>query len=118
MAREASRGVFWVVDDQLLAFPFYDAYEGNGIAKAGNTFNHKKLWQDVKPAGCSKPYNYYPRGRVDLTAKGSVIFLNPRITAFVPDIKVAFGLRDEPRVILDGSDHYKCSLDEGWKPDR
>ena len=37
-----------------------------GVAKSGNTYNHKKLWNEIKPRGCNKPYNYYPRGRVDI----------------------------------------------------
>ena len=34
------RSVFWVVEGKLLAFPF-DETATVGIAKSGNTFNHK-----------------------------------------------------------------------------
>ena len=35
------RGVFWIVDNNLLAFPF-DKTATKGVAKSGNTFNHKR----------------------------------------------------------------------------
>lgn len=119
MSKETSRGVFWVIDGELLAFPFVESTY-NGVAKSGNTYNHKKLWPDVKPRGCNKPYNYYPRGRVDITNKGKpIIYLNPNIDrSIIPQIKSEFGLRAEPTIREDWSEHYKCYLDDGWKADR
>lgn len=118
MAKEPTRGVFWVIDDELLAFPFID-YNTQGVAKSGNTYNHKKLWPDVKPKGCNKPYNYYPRGRVDFSNKGKpIVYMNPNVPDdLISDIKVEFGLREAPTVRYDNSQHYKCYLDDGWKPD-
>ena len=118
MADEMSRGVFWVIDGKLLSFPFYE-YSSEGIAKSGNTYNHKKLWSTVKPRGCNKPYNYYPRGRVDISNKGNpVIYLNPNIDeSFIPQIKSEFGLRVTPKLFYDHSEHYKCHLDNGWRAD-
>lgn len=118
MAREMSRGVFWVVDGELLAFPFTED-SLNGIAKSGNTYNHKKLWPDIKPRGRNKPYNYYPRGRVDISNKGKpIIYMNPNIDeSIVSAIRVEFGIRETPTIRYDNSQHYKCYLDDGWKPD-
>lgn len=117
-AKEMSRGVFWIIDDELLAFPFMEDSLG-GIAKSGNTYNHKKLWNDVKPRGCNRPYNYYPRGRVDISNKGKpIIYMNPNIgDEFIPLIKSEFGLRSEPIIRYDNSQHYKCYLDEDWRKD-
>lgn len=117
MAKEPSRGVFWVIDGELLAFPFMDDFT-NGVAKSGNTYNHKLLWNDVKPAGCNKPFNYYPRGRVDISNRGKpIVYMNPNIEeSLLSDIMVEFGLREKPTVRYDYSDHYKCYLDDGWKP--
>lgn len=84
-SKEMSRGVFWIIGDKLLAFPFMeDSLEG--VAKSGNTYNHKKLWDDIKPRGCNKPYNYYTRGRVDISNKGKpIIYMNPNIAEeFIP----------------------------------
>lgn len=117
-AKEISRGVFWMIDDELLAFPFLEN-STYGVAKSGNTYNHKRLWDDIKPRGCNKPYNYYPRGRVEISNKGKpIIYMNPNIEdAFIPLIKKEFGLRTEPTIRYDNSWHYKCYLDDGWRRD-
>lgn len=119
-AKEESRGVFWVIDNQLLAFPFYGD-STIGVAKSGNTYNHKKLWKEICPREYRKyPYNYFPRGRVELSNKGKpIIYINPNIEdSTIQDIKVEFGLLGEPTIKYDNSQHYKCYLDEGWKPDK
>lgn len=119
VAKAPCRGVFWIIDGKLVSFPFYgDAT--SGVAKSGNTYNHKKLWPDVKPRGCNKPYNYYPRGRVDIDNKGRVIiYMNPNVSDdMIPSIGSEFGIRTDPIIRYDRSDHYRCYLDDGWKPDR
>lgn len=105
-----TNGVFWIVDGELLAYPF-DGATAAGVAKSGNTYNHKLLWAEIRP--CSKPYDYYPRGRVDVRADGTAtIWCNPNVDVrFFPQIKAAFGLTAEPTVRYDFSEHYKCDLD-------
>ena len=105
------RGVFWVVDGELLAYPF-DGRIHEAIAKSGNTYNHKLLWEAKKP--CNKPFDYYPRGRVDINSKGeAVIYMNPNISEeYIPKIKTAFGITSEPVIKYDNSEHYKCFLDK------
>ena len=117
-SKELSRGIFWDVNGELLAFPFVED-NLTGIAKSGNTYNHKKLWPFVKPKGCNKPYNYYPRGRVEINNKGKVIiYMNSNVSeSLLSEIKTEFGIITDPRIIYDNSNHYKCYLDEGWKPD-
>lgn len=119
MSKEMSRGVFWIVDGELLAFPFIEN-SLDGVAKSGNTYNHKRLWPDIKPRGCNKSYNYYPRGRVDITNKGKpIIYINPNIDeSYISQIKYEFGLRVDPTIRMDYSEHYKCYMDEGWNPDK
>lgn len=91
-----------------------------GLSKSGNTYNHRRLWKYVKPKGCNKPYNYYPRGRVEITSKGKpIIYLNPNIDdSYISEIRKDFGIYVEPKVICDNSNHYKCYLDDGWVADR
>ena len=105
------RGVFWIVDDKLLAFPFDDGAT-KGVAKSGNIFNHKLLWEHIKP--CNKPYDYYPRGRVDFNAKGkAIIYINPNVeNKYTSEIKAAFGITSVPVLRYDYSEHYKCYLDK------
>ena len=104
------RGVFWVVEDKLLAFPF-DETATVGIAKSGNTFNHKLLWEHVKP--CNKPFDYYPRGRVEVNPKGTaIIYLSTYVEEkYIAEIKTTFGITAEPLLRYDLSKHYQCYLD-------
>ena len=104
------KGVFWIVDGSLFAFPF-DETATEGVAKTGDTFNHKLLWEHVKP--CNKPFDYYPRGRVDCSSKGvAIIYMNPNIEdKHISEIVAVFGITTEPVIRYDFSEHYKCHLD-------
>ena len=106
-----SAGVFWLIDDKLLAISYMiDATEG--LSKSGTNYNHKFLWESVRPANCSKAFDYYPRGRVEIRKKGAVVFMSPHIgTEYVPKIMECFGLTEKPRIHYDGSRHYRCHLD-------
>lgn len=104
------RGVFWIIDGKLSAFPF-DETATEGVAKSGKTYNHKLLWEHIKP--CNKPFDYYPRGRVDYNSKGkAIIYMNPCIeNKYIDEIKTAFGITSEPVIRYDYSEHYKCDYD-------
>lgn len=106
-----SSGVFWLIDDKLLAFSYMiDATEG--LSKSGTNYNHKLLWESVRPTDCSKAFDYYPRGRVEIRKKGAVVFMSPHIgTEYVPKIMECFDLTEKPRIHYDGSRHYRCHLD-------
>lgn len=110
---EAKRGVFWVVNDQLIAYPFREGSFLEGVAKSENTYNHKKLWELLKIS--NKPFDHYPRGRVDVASSGkAIIYLSPHINQgkWLPEIKTAFNIKSEQcRTIEDHSAHYRCHLD-------
>ncbi len=108
----AKRGVFWLIDDTILAVPFEnDACIG--IAKSGNNYNHRLLWEYVRPRKCNKQYDYYPRGRLEFSNKGEpVIYMNRNIdTKYIPKIMDCFGITKEPKIHIDGSNHYKSHFD-------
>jgi len=136
--KQLSSGIFWVISDnydlnnfKLVSFKIPCDLNGNPKnthsielnSKSGNNYNHKKLWDnEVKNNNLHKPYNkkdfnYYPRGRVEISNNKAVIYLNPHINK--PELKDEimndFGIFSqyisEVRVITDGSDHYKCFLD-------
>ena len=110
------RGVFWVIDGELLSFPFSgDAVYG--IAGSGKTFNHRLLWDHVRPRKCRKPFDYYPRGRVEISGKGKpLIYMSPWVPAeLIPQIRIAFELDEEPAIHVDGSVHYQCQMDRDGK---
>ena len=65
MKLQSAKGVFWVVEGSLLAFPFENGTFDSGLAKSGDTYAHNKLWRQVRPKKSNKPFNYYPRGRIE-----------------------------------------------------
>ena len=117
-AKESRNGIFWYIDDEdeLLSYPFGSADTIDGIAKSGDTYNHKRLWEDLKPKGTKRKFDYYPRGRVDWDRLGrATIFLNLNIDdeRIINQIKLDFGIlpTDEYKIQYDYSNHYKCHLD-------
>jgi len=131
-------GIFWVISDstdledyKLLSFEIPCDVYGNVLelpdielnAKSGNTYNHKKLWEDEigsnpahKPYN-KQPYNHYPRGRVDISNNRATIYLNPHLNKsdIIDDIKQRFGISPKSiskvRVVIDNSEHYQCFID-------
>ena len=106
------RGVFWLIEDEILAAA-YDPTNRYGIAKSGENYNHKLLWDYVKPPKCSKPFDYYPRGRVEIDNKGRpIIYLNRNIgDTYIPIIREKFGIEEIPRIHYDESTHYRSNVD-------
>jgi len=137
--KQLCSGVFWILSEnndlsnyKLLVFPIPCDPNGNPLnihsielnSKSGNTYNHKKLWEsEVKNNNEYRPYNkkdydYYPRGRVEISHNRAVIYLNPNINKqnIIDEIIRGFGLIDnipEIQVKVDGSVHYQCFLD--WR---
>jgi len=138
-AKQLCSGIFWVISDyvdlsdhKLLMFEI--PCDVNGIpdnpnyrlelnAKSGTTYNHKNTWEnEIKNNSEHRPYNkksydYYPRGRIQISNNRAVIYLNPHINQqkFIDEIKQKFGLFTynipEVEVKTDGSAHYQCFLD-------
>ncbi|SFW22332.1 hypothetical protein [Ruminococcus flavefaciens] len=107
------RGVFWLIDGKLSCYSF-DGSITEGISKSGNTYNHKKLWEHLRLCGSKVGFDYYPRGRVEITAKGkAVIYMSPHIGGeYVPEICKAFEIDNTPIIKYDHSEHYHCYLDK------
>jgi len=91
-------------------------------SKSGNTYNHEKLWEsEVKNNNEHKPYNkkeynYYPRGRVEISHNRAFIYLSPHVSKqeIINEIIIGFGLLEnipEIQIKADGSVHYQCFLD-------
>ena len=113
MSDDQKKGVFWLIDDELLAVHF-DEDAKYGLSKDGNNYNHRLLWEHVKPPKCNKGFDYYPRGRVEINKRGeAIIYLNQNIDERdIIRIKEVFSLSEGTRIHYDGSDHYKCHLDQ------
>lgn len=130
----SAQGVFWIVDledldnNKRYCFPIYCDAEGiiinkssyNLNAKSGTTFNHELLWAELPEADTlGEPFDYYPRGRVQISNKKAKVYLNPKINTdeIRRFIICEFGLNESSglesiRFLSDGSEHYKCYLDK------
>lgn len=75
------KGVFWYIGNHIIAYPDIDKTLDRVLYMQANyAFNHKLIWKKFHPAKGNKPYNYYPRGRVDIDNKNRpVIYANPHI---------------------------------------
>ena len=106
------RGVFWLIDGELCCYPF-DGRITDGVAKSGNTYNHKKLWEHIRPKGCNMAFDYYPRGRVEINSKGNaIVYMSPHIGGeYVYEICKAFEIDNAPITKYDHSEHYHCHFD-------
>lgn len=123
------KGVFWVIDGQIISKKVACDEYGDMVFQEGNSKdfqaeawinNHKKIWSKwPRSITLGKPYNYYPRGRVEIRNKKAIIFLNPSICTkeLTEMIKKEFCLKannilQEIQVKADGSWHYKCYCNE------
>lgn len=125
------RGLFWIKDIsncEAIYVKIQCNSDGKAIgineaylnSKHGDNYNHEKTWAKLeKKIKESKPFDYYPRGRVEINNGVAKIFLNPNINqeTIIETIKKEFNLLCEKeitkiKVIPDYSEHYYCYLDE------
>ena len=93
--------------------------EAEFSAKSGENFNHEKEWEKLKEMAriCRRyPYNYFPRGRVEVKGGAVKIFANLIIMEDDEAKKLiveAFELSDINNIkwIADNSDHYRYCMD-------
>lgn len=122
-----SRGIFWVVAESesefdaahIVAFSkpcdvcgaFFDA---GGLSSAdGTNYNHKATWATLpKSITHGKPFDYYPRGRVEVHSGKATVWLNENILPLSDEIVRLFGLESVTVTVrVDGSRHYQCHFD-------
>ena len=132
MVDKLYRGIFWIKDIESFSPVVIKAEcDSNGLfvtvpdfnllAKSGKEFNHQAAWNTLsKRETKDKPYNYYPRGRVEIRNGKVVIYANGNI-ADEKLLKWAineFNLTEENgiekvEIKADMSSHYLCHLD--WR---
>lgn len=136
---ELSKGIFWFTcsfagedeecdfsDTEIIAMPVPCDSEGrpkkgdmNFNSRKGDSFTHKETWSLL--AGKRKelrrrPWNYFPRGRVEIGGNKAIIFINPHIAScgsFKEMVESTFHLEEiEVKVVIDSSKHYYCHGDD------
>jgi len=125
------KGLFWVINEldnwHLIIFAAECDHNGALLdgqsfynSRKGNSYAHKNSWESAA-GDCSrevrnKPWNYYPRGRVEIANVKAIIYHNPNIAKwleFESTVLREFGLESFPvRFMPDYSKHYQ-SLVEG-----
>lgn len=120
------KGIFWVTDrnsdkPKLITVSAECSASGNSdfsvrySSKSGDNFNHKIEWQrQDRTVTNGLPYNYYPRGRVEIKNAKAVIYINPDVNKknVIEEIISSFDLKkpNDLRSITiknDGSKHYQ-----------
>ena len=115
------KGIFWYLSKRKFIIISVTCNENGKTekqaavfsSKSGNNFNHKAEWAKLsKHVTKGRPYNYYPRGRVEIYGESIKIFLNTDINRkeIIEEIIKRFDLSDakkEIKVINDGSSHYR-----------
>ena len=89
-------------------------------SKSGKSFNHERTWGLLtKSETDNKPFNHYPRGRVEIKNGKAIIYCNQNIAT--DELKNwcadKFNLTNHNGIAkilvkVDNSDHYKCYLDK------
>ena len=82
-------------------------------SKSGDNFNHRFEWEHLdRRITEGQPFNYYPRGRVEIKNRKATVFLNPIINkqCIVSKIIDEFALMSGELIGIniksDGSNHY------------
>ena len=123
------KGIFWCTNfdaecPKLIAVSV--ACDKNGDAKepvqfsskSGNNFNHRPEWERLdRSITAGRPFNHYPRGRVEIKNGKATVFLNPAINkeCIVRRIMDAFELMTGElnciNIKSDGSSHYRFTCE-------
>lgn len=128
------RGIFWIKDiDNVqgsgLCFRIPCDSNGSIIAdfeipqsmssKNGDNYNHKNVWGTLSGRETDgKPFDYYPRGRIEIRNGKAVVYVSPHIPqndlkewlADKFNLTSSNGIK-QIRLNPDYSEHYRCFLD-------
>ncbi|MBQ6677840.1 MAG: hypothetical protein IJM71_07315 [Clostridia bacterium] len=113
------KGVFWKTESGLVAVKVKCGSDGVGLepaeysSKSGENFNHKLEWNKLPQSVTGgKPYNWYPRGRVEIKGGKATVWLTPALNdeETVSIIKTEFDLDTDGLTVMvkpDNSKHYE-----------
>lgn len=114
-----SKGIFWFpcfvgAKGELV---FTDGIEACITPETAAPNTHKDSWK-AATAGRKDlrgiPWNYFPRGRVEISRGRALVFMNPQILNcenYLERIREKFGIGHmDIRVRIDNSAHYHCTI--------
>ena len=85
-------------------------------AKSSDNYNHRKVWESLpKKVTAGRPFDYYPRGRVEINNGVAIVYYSPYIPQDVLkkwlvekfNLTSSNGIR-KLRLVADNSNHYRC----------
>lgn len=125
------KGLFWLVQNDEEKFELFCVKilcyrDGESLEKIetgeceSEKLNHERAWAQIdKQITKGKPYNFYPRGRVQIKKGKATVYLNPVLndTRILDKIFRSFGLTRENgivdiRIKNDNSWHYRYLCDK------
>ena len=134
--KQLYRGIFWITDiDNIYSSKLYfqipcdssgsiDDMEfkiPDTMSSTGSdNYNHKRVWNSISNKETKgKPFDYYPRGRVEISNGIAKVYHSPYIDQndlkyWVIDkfhLTPVNGIK-KVKMIADGSSHYHCYLDD------
>ena len=104
------KGPFWLIcetdnDDNII----YETFLSCPVSLSQITPCHKDVWELCR-GNIKKPWNYYPRGRVEIKRGKAVVYANSRCFEYSgirEQIRIAFNLGNVPLDFkVDNSAHY------------
>lgn len=128
------KGLFWVkdannIEKDSICFLIPCDNEGKGdvlgydssvVSKSGDSLNHKRLWESLSSnITNNKPFDYYPRGRVEIKKGKAKVFVPSDLVEYKDEIinlcKEKFNLFLESGIksidmYIDGSKHYRPKM--------
>ena len=120
-----SKGLFWLIKNNIgedILFCVVEPIKGavNVVQPENKEMNHERTWSILdKRITRGKPYNYFPRGRVEIKRDKAVIFLNPILNdkSVLNSLIEVFELKEENGVSAitiknDNSWHYRYLIDK------
>ena len=129
-----SKGIFWFIcfveedgtlffSGEMISLPVPCDLEGNPAAdisfnsKKGDSNTRKNSWKDLvaKRKDLRRfPWNYFPRGRVEISRGRAFVFMNPLIQNcedYILRIRQEFHICElDVMIKMDNSAHYQCTI--------
>ena len=111
------KGVFWFIGGRIVSVKVACRADGAAAeacvysSKSGDNFNHRAEWEKLPRAAThGKPFDFFPRGRVEIKNGAATVWLNPTLNEpkTLSAIKSEFRLDGvKTAVKADGSEHYR-----------
>lgn len=120
------KGIFWLIknaddDDELLSVKVscdpngYPLKSADFSSVSGQNFNYRAEWEKLpRKLTKGKPFDYYPRGRVEIKDRKVTVYCHPSLTQspYRLMITAEFGVPSATtRFVADGSIHYQARRD-------